>query len=126
MAVGTALAYDESYKADADLRTYQYRFVTIQAATGGVTVTGANGVPHGILQNDPNTGETARVRHLGISELIANGTVNIAIGDKIESGAAGIGLKITAAENWLNGIAMDAATTATSKIRVLLQGPYSD
>ena len=64
---------DETFIADANLSTCQYRFVTVASTAGYVT--GANGAsnptPIGVLQNAPALGEIARVRVFGTTCVVA-------------------------------------------------------
>jgi hypothetical protein len=65
-----------SYKADIDLRTYQYHLV-IRTATGVALPGSGAAIPLGILQNAPNIGEEAVVAPLGcggISKAVCGGT----------------------------------------------------
>lgn len=84
---GQGLDTDLSFRAAADLRTNQYNFVKLDA-NGDVVLCAAEGEKSiGILQNKPNLGETAVVRVLGISKVVA--AAAIAAGDFIKTGAAG-------------------------------------
>jgi hypothetical protein len=64
---------DETFLADADLSSCQYRFVTVGTTAG--TVVGANGAsnptPIGVLQNSPASGGVARVRVFGTTCVVA-------------------------------------------------------
>lgn len=65
---------DVSYEANVDLSDYQFRFVCL---TGGkVTYVNSATTPSvGILQNNPDIGEAASVRKLGLSKLEAGETL---------------------------------------------------
>ena len=69
---------DSSALAKADLNSYQYHFVQSEGpASGSVgyvnVATGASlPGPIGVLQNDPNAGQEAQIRHLGSTQLVVN------------------------------------------------------
>ena len=69
---------DSSALAKADLNSYQYHFImsegTASGSVGYVNVaTGASGpAPFGVLQNDPNAGQEAQIRHIGSTLLRVN------------------------------------------------------
>src|ERR1051326_4122639 len=86
---GQGLDTDLSLKAAADLRTNQYNFVKLDA-NGNVGLASAGGEKVlGGLQTKPNTGETAVVRVIGVSKVVASAA--IAAGDYIATTAAGLG-----------------------------------
>ncbi len=73
MAFQSSPVLDFSFKAEEDLRNYQYHFVTIDATNNTVRLLdSAAEIADGVLQNAPNTGEEATVRILGISKVVAN------------------------------------------------------
>lgn len=113
--------FEASYIASADLSAKQYHFVTI--AVNGVDVSGANAIPHGIVQNDPEQYAAAEVRHLGISKLVVNTTATaLAPGDPIESTADGIGIKCVTAEHYVGAWALEDSNADGEIISVLLLG----
>jgi hypothetical protein len=69
MAAGAAI--DEVFKANADLSTCQFRFVTLGTVEGEVIgATGAsNPAPIGVLQNAPTASGNALVRVFGRTQL---------------------------------------------------------
>jgi hypothetical protein len=86
---GQGLDTDLSLKAAADLRTNQYNFVKLDANGNVVLASAAGEKVLGVLQNKPNTGETAVVRVIGVSKVVASAA--IAAGDYIATTAAGLG-----------------------------------
>jgi hypothetical protein len=65
-----------SFKADADLRSYQYHAV-IRTATGVALPGSQAAIPFGILQNKPNIGEEAVIAPIhcgGVSKAVCGGT----------------------------------------------------
>ena len=74
--------FKKSWKADEDLRTYQYHIVVLDATSGKVRLpNAATDIPLGILQNAPNTDEAAVVA------LIGSGGIS-----KVVTGAAALGI----------------------------------
>ena len=69
---------DLPLKAAADLRTHQYKFVKLDANGNVVLCSAAGERVLGILQNKPNTGETAAVRIIGISKIVCSGACDSA------------------------------------------------
>lgn len=106
----------KTYTADADLSSYQYRFVKLTAT--GIAICGNGEVPIGILQNDPNIGEQANVMLMGISNLVAHAA--IAINATLGSQAVGRAVTVSADTNTYNAIALEAATAQGDEIKVLL------
>ena len=87
------MAYEASqvcvgtFTASADLSAKQFHFVKM-SGNNTVTVCAAiTDVPIGVLQNKPESGESAVVCVLGISKVVADGT--LAAGDLIGSSADG-------------------------------------
>lgn len=107
----------KTFEANGDLSSYQYRFVKLEAA-GTVAICGNGEVPLGILQNDPEDGEMAKVMLMGISNLCTHTTQSV--GDKIGSQALGRGAAVTADTATYNAIALEAATAQDDEIKVLL------
>jgi hypothetical protein len=66
---------DISFKAAADLRTHQYKFVKLDGSGNVVLCSAAGERPLGVLQNKPNTGENAVVRVLGLTKAIASAAI---------------------------------------------------
>src|SRR4030095_241959 len=111
----------DSYAAAADLSTHQNKFVKLGAS--GIDVCGAGEAMIGVLNNDPNTGQSGSVMHYGIGLLVVNAaSPNIAPGDPLESGANGVGVKSTADKKNVGAIARDAATADGVIISVIVMG----
>jgi len=66
---------DDSLKAAADLRTHQYKFVKLDANGNVVLCSAAGERPYGVLQNKPNTGETAVVRIMGVTKIVVSAAI---------------------------------------------------
>ncbi len=73
--------------AAADLSSKQYHIVKLASATTVNVCSAITDVPIGILQNDPESGEVAEICFLGISKIVADGT--IAAGNLIATSADG-------------------------------------
>lgn len=85
------MAYTESNTsvtlvAGADLRTHQFKFVSI-AADGEVELTADDAHADGVLLNAPNTGEAAEVAINGIVKVACGAAVTR--GGDVSSGASG-------------------------------------
>jgi len=78
---------DLSFKAAADLSALQYTFVKLDANGNLIASTVAGEKVVGVLQNKPKLGETATVRPLGMSKVVASAA--IAAGDYIAPAGAG-------------------------------------
>ena len=114
--------YTESYEAQPDLSLKQYfavKFTSIENLI--VLATAGQGV--GVLQNKPQIGEGAEVRHHGISRHVVDGNAtNIAIGDLITSDGAGKGVVADLAGDLAYGIALEPSTVDGDIISVLMTG----
>jgi hypothetical protein len=58
-----------SFEAGADLRTHQFKFVKLSADDTVILCAAATDKPIGVLQNKPNTGESAEVMLVGITKV---------------------------------------------------------
>jgi hypothetical protein len=112
---------DKSFIAGADLRTKQYYLVQGGIATpySVILATGSTNGIIGILQNEPNIGETAVIRMLGTSKMVAKSSVKT--GTPITSYSDGIGTPAT----WVTGqkviaIALEPASADGDIIEVLI------
>ena len=77
MAYGGGTYEDITLPAAADLSSYQYHFVTVDANGRGTITTAATTPVIGILQNKPSAAEApARIRVSGISKLAAGAALN--------------------------------------------------
>lgn len=109
----------KSFTAAADLSSYQYHFVKLASAT---TVTYADdaGDAIGILQNKPESGETAEVMMIGISNMVVGTTGVAAVMDKIKTeGTYGYGTTNATDQTGYNAIALETGVSG-DVISVLL------
>ena len=85
------MAYTESeisvtLVAGADLRTHQYKFVSVNSS-GLVVLTADDGYANGVLMNAPNTNEPAQVAIAGVVKVACGAAVTR--GGTVASGASG-------------------------------------
>lgn len=76
-----------SFTAGGDLRTKQFYFVKLSANLTVVICAAVTDLPIGVLQNKPNTGDTAEVTMLGITKV--SGDADLGFGDSIGTSADG-------------------------------------
>lgn len=91
--------------AAADLRTHQYKWVTVGSG-GTIALTGDDAAADGVLLNSPNTGEAAIVQIGGIAKVKCGAVVTR--GGLVASGA--------------NGAAKNSDTNAATMGRALETG----
>jgi len=118
---GDALPNDLSFKAAADLSALQYTFVKLDANGNVVACSAAGEKSVGVLQNKPKNGETALVRPVGLSKIVASAA--IAAGDYIATTAAGqakTALRLVAASGNASNV-MGMATRAAAGAGVVIQ-----
>jgi hypothetical protein len=123
MAAGENGILLKTFTAAADLSSYQYHFVKLASAT---TVTYADdaGAAIGILQNKPESGESASVMMIGISCMKVGTTGVAAVMDKIKTeGTYGYGT--TSATNLDNYNAIALETGVSGDVISVLLTPCS-
>ena len=122
MGVGGGWVWDETFEADSDLSAYQYHAVMTGSAAKLVKLaTGGSGpVPLGILQNDPDVGEEATVRIMGITKAWASVGTAITYGDFLTSASHGHLVLVTASVNY--AIALEALSSGSGIIEALWLG----
>lgn len=117
---------DVTYKAGADLSSYQFCAVYLSAAdTVSVQVTG-NGVVTGILQNKPDTaGEEAIVRVNGTSQLKMNEAVAVDKHVTPANAAGGKGEVVDAADELYFARTLKASAAQNDLIPVVICDGYA-
>jgi hypothetical protein len=111
-----------SFLAGADLTTAsQYRFVKFDSSGNVVRCSGATDKPVGILQNEPDEGQTAEVQVAGVSKL--HTLVDLDAGDIIATSTAGNGQEAVSTQ-YPMGLVVDG-TTASGICSVLLAQCYN-
>lgn len=115
MAVQEALI-SVTLTAGADLRTHQYKFVSV-GADGRVALTANDAKAQGVLLNAPNTGEAAIVAISGIVKVACGAAVTR--GGDVGSGANGAAKNAGTASEVL-GTALE--TGANGRIISILLG----
>lgn len=114
-----------SFKAGADLTTYQYCGVYATTTAGEVTFRASQGGRiDGILLNAPDIGETAEVALVG-----CGGKCEVKVDEAVAAGAeitvAATGKGETAASaDFVFGIALEASSADGDLVTVLFTGPY--
>jgi|SRR5229473_6726651 len=121
MATHSGFAWDESFKANADLSAKQWYAVKLTAADTVDMASAATDLCVGILQNKPTSGHAAEVRILGITKVSSDGSgTAIVVGDRVGPNASSQIVKKATADYNAMGIALDASSAAGTIIRVLL------
>lgn len=117
---GQGQVTDLSFKAAADLSALQYTFVKLDANGNVVACSAAGEKSIGVLQNKPKNGETAVVRPIGLSKVVASAA--IAAGDFIATTAAGqakTALRLVAASGNASNV-MGMALRAAAAVNVII------
>lgn len=119
------IGVDYSFKADADLSAYQYKFVTLSATEGYVSLMNATtDKPIGTLQDKPSaSGQECSVRTSGWTKCYAGEAISI--GAQIGAGSDSEAKTITPGTDttlYVVGIALSAATTDGDIFEALLYG----
>lgn len=121
MASESAAVWDESFKATADLSSYQFYAVELTAKDTVGLCNNAGDRVIGILQNKPKQYEAAVVRMLGKSKWVSDGSgTAIAAGDTVGTDSGGKAVKKTADAALVGGISNDASSADGIVIEVFL------
>jgi hypothetical protein len=120
---GEVHVYDESYTANADLSAKQF-FIVADVAGLKCDVAGNNDAKcSGVLQNAPKSGRAARVRHLGISRVVSDGSgTAIVAGDKVGPNASGKAIKKVTNNDVYIGTALEGSAADGTVILVRMTG----
>ncbi len=81
--------WEETYQSYGDMRSNQFYFVEYQADGVVQKCSAQVAVTCGILQDQPNSGQSCVVMHLGRSKMVC--TSNLAVGNLINPAATGAG-----------------------------------
>jgi len=111
---------DITFKAGADLRTYQYRFVYLSASQTVGLCTTATGVILGVLQNEPNENEAAVVRVLGTSKVVCTTPAGVTFNNRVTSDSAGRATATTTNAHTVAGIMLEGPSTLENDIQEML------
>lgn len=118
------LVLEESYTSSGDLRTKQYYCVKFATDDKVAICAAATDVCVGVVQNDPNTNEVARVAHAGRVVAAVDGTTDIAVNDWLGPNSSGVLVKKATADYSACAIACKAVTTnGVVFVEVLFVGP---
>ncbi len=120
--------YDESYAAFGDLRSNQFFFVEFKTGTDKIVqlCSAVVAVACGVLQNNPQSGEAACVRHMGRAKALVNcvsiSTAGYMIGTTALGGADVKLASVAASGQYVNGISIESAVTSGGLCEVILNG----
>lgn len=117
---------DDSYVANEDLSSSQFRVVVFAAQSSGkakVGLPGGQGVyPAGVLLNTPASGEIAQVRHRGISKVVANGAFDSGI--EVTIAATTGKIEAAASGDYVVGRSREASAEANHEVSINQDGTY--
>ena len=119
-AVREKAVWDESFTANVDMSSNQYRIVKLHTVQGQVVLAGA-GEGIGILQNKPEAGQRAQVRLFGLSRVVTKGSA-AEPADRMESDATGFGVVASGAGSLTIGSFMTTLSQEEEVSTVLLGG----
>jgi len=124
MAVQSAPIWDETWKAGASQTTKQHYAMKLSAKNTVVICAAAADVCIGILQNAPDSGQAAVVRHLGKTKAVVDGSgAAISVGDRLGPNSSGKLVKKATGDYSICAIANDASSADGDEIEVLFIGP---
>jgi hypothetical protein len=108
---GPMSVLDVTYKAGEDLSNSQYRVVVSGTSNYECKLPSGGGVGKilGVLQNYPASGSAARVRKLGISKVVAGGTIVYGAELEIEDAAGRVDTYTQDGDNGRVGSAEESA-----------------
>lgn len=112
---------DLTFKAGTDLTGKKHHFVKLNGTGGIIPCSKPNFVSDlsvGILQNEPNTGEAARVRTLGVSRLVMG--TDCAEMALLISDTDGRGEEASVDQDKVGAVALEASGGADEIIEVLI------
>ncbi len=114
--------YQATYQARGDLRSNQFYLCEFVAADQVQRVSSTAAVACGIIQNNPNSGESCLVTHIGTSKTIA--TSGITVGEMVGAAATGAARRvIIGTDTAVYAFAQSIETFASGDIRrVLVRG----
>jgi hypothetical protein len=121
MATQSSAIFDHSFKAENDLSAKQYYLVEYSGVDQVDVCDAAADRAIGVLQNEPAANQAAKVRLMGISMVVSDGSgTAIVAGDYLGPNSSGKAVKKATADYSVIGMAMDASTTDGAVIRVLM------
>jgi hypothetical protein len=123
----TGVGIDVPMTAGEDLSSSQYCVVKLHTTSGQVVKAGGTDTPFGVLQNKPESGEEAKVRVAGTTQIKANGPFSLgdhlvvaAATGRVDTAAAG-GTYYLAEAQYIVGIALEAATAGADEVRAIIR-----
>lgn len=121
MAAEGGHVWDISAASSGSLTSSQFYFVKLAAQDVVALCTGSSqgsARAFGVLQNDPDSGQAAQVRKLGLTKLVAGGS--IAVGDWIACSTGGTGLSAGTTGQFCVAVANSASTAAGQIIEAFM------
>jgi hypothetical protein len=117
-----APVFDYTFTAASDLSAKQFTFVKLSAANTVDSTTAITDVPVGVLQNKPTANQAATVRVLGLTKLVASGSISAAaaIGPEAANTARAASITIPASTAYVAGVAVTAASQAADVFTALI------
>jgi predicted membrane protein len=105
--------FDQSYTAFGDFRSTPFYFVEFVADKTVQKCSAATAVACGVIQNNPNSGQTAVVRHAGVTKVMAGALISAA-GYLIGTAAHGAAIREvlgTNSANYILGVGQEDAVS---------------
>jgi hypothetical protein len=119
---GTEILDIGHLEAAADLSAKQFYAVKQTTSTALNLCSAVTDRGLGILQDKPKSGEAGKVRRLGISKAITDGSgTAISVGDQLGPNASGKLVKVTTADRPVLAEALEASSTDGAIISVLMK-----
>lgn len=117
-----------SLKAGGDLRLLQFYFVKLNTSGEAVAITNDGDIILGVLQNAPNTGETAEIMLRGMTK-IKTVAAGVAVSALVGTDANGLGeTRVINANTWnlhyVGGVMLEATVAAGDVGTMLLHDPW--
>ena len=120
--------YEESYTAYGDLRSNQFFCVEFLTAADRVVqrTSAVTAIVCGVLQNNPQSGEVAVVRHLGRTKMLVNcigvSTAGYMLGTTALGGADVKLTPVADSGEYVIALAVESAVTSGALVEALLYG----
>lgn len=105
-------------KASEDLSSKQFYIVQMDSSGNAEVGEGATDLLLGVLQNTPESGQGATIRHMGTTKVVASDA--IAIGARVTTTNAGKAVTTTTNANIVVGVALEAAGADGDVIEIQL------
>ncbi len=110
---------DISLKAGEDLSAKQFYIVKLSSTTDNMALCGDSDIPLGILQDDPESGQTGSVRIHGLSKCVAGAAILSGYEIAVDSQGRGV---VATTGDYVVGLAMTAVSNAGERFTIKLGG----